>query len=83
MYHAAGHVHPPGHTMRARAVADTMDNLILVAKQVAMESSDKVCELHAPGFEHPLLKFCAYCNIHRKLIRLFTTMEAILEIIVH
>ena len=42
MYHAAGHLHPPSHTMRARAVADTMENLIMVAKQVAMESSDKV-----------------------------------------
>lgn len=42
MYQAAGHVHPPAHTMRARTVSDAMDNLVNLAKQVGKESPDKV-----------------------------------------
>ena len=44
MYQAAGHIHPPSHTMRARTVSDAMDNLINLAKQVGRESHDKVTE---------------------------------------
>ena len=42
MYQAAGHIHPPAHTMRARTVSDAMDNLVNLAKQVGRESPDKV-----------------------------------------
>ena len=41
MYQAAGHIHPPTHTMRARTVSESMDNLINLAKQIGKESPDK------------------------------------------
>lgn len=44
MYQAAGHIHPPSHTMRARTVSDAMDTFINLAKQVGRESPDKVTQ---------------------------------------
>ena len=37
MYQKVGHIHPPSHTTRARAVLDALDNLLFVARQKASE----------------------------------------------